>query len=131
MVPFAEERGAEFGEDAVAEVGEGRGNDAQDEGEKAECGESLDDFADGGCADEEVFPSVRSALDEYDRFDVGQFGMSLRELLESAALLGAVAHAVLVVGFLDAVDPAIAEGAFPVVKKQKRMPLGSEVFRFW
>ena len=132
MVPFAEEECAEFGEDAIAEIGNGRRENSQQQLEEAEFGQARDDFADGGRADEEVFPfAIGAAFDEDDGFDAGEFGMGLRELLKRPALFGAVAHPVLVIGELDLVDPAIAEGAFAVEEEEEGMPLGGEGGRFW
>lgn len=98
--------------------------------EKAELGQAFDDFADGGSADEEIFAAIGTAFDEDDGFDVGEFGMGLQELLECPALLGSVAHPVLVIGDLHAVDPAIAEGAIAVEEEEEGMPLGGETFLF-
>ena len=131
MVPFAEEGRAEFGEDAVAEVADRRGNDAQEDFEEAKSGQACDDFADGGAAHEEFFITVGAAFDEDDGIDFGEFGLGLRELGKGAALPGTVAHAVLVIGEFDAVDPAIAEGALAVVKEEEGMALGGEGERFW
>ena len=131
MVPFAEKGRAEFGKDAVAEVGNRRRNDAQEDLEEAEFGETGDDFADGGSADEKVFPfAIGASFHEDDGLDVGEFGMGLQELFKRFALLGAVAHPVSVIGELHLVDPAIAEGAFTVEEEEEGMPLGGEAGRF-
>jgi hypothetical protein len=130
MVPFAEEGRAEFGEDAVAEVGDRRGNNPQEQLEEAEFGQACYDFADGGSANEKIFPAVGAPFHEDDRLDVGEFGMGLQELLKRPALLGAVAHPVGVIGYLHLVDPAIAEGAFAVEEEEEGMPLGGEAGRF-
>ena len=132
MVPFAEEGRAEFGKNAVAEVGDWRGEDPQEKREEAKFRQACDDFADGGSADEKTFPfTAGAAFYEHDGIDVGEFGMGLQELLKSPALLRAVAHPVRSIGFLNAIDPAIAEGAFSVEEKEEGMPLGGEAGRFW
>ena len=132
MVPFTEKGRAKLGKDAVAEVGDRRGNDAQEDREEAEPRQARDDFADGGSADEKTFPfTAGAAFYEHDGIDVGEFGMGLQELLKCPALFGAVAHPVRSIGFLNAIDPAIAEGAFSVEEKEEGMPLGGEAGRFW
>ena len=125
--PLAEEGGAEFGEDAIADVAEEGWENLEYHLEEAERGQALDDLADGGAADEEILGAIGAAHDEHDRLGFREVGMGRGDLLlESLALFGAETDAVGEIGFLDAVDPAVAERAFTVEEEEQGVALRGE-----
>jgi hypothetical protein len=126
LVEAAKEWLAHFGEKSIANVGKESGENSQDDFEEAETGQAVNQFANRGAADKKIFAAIGTSFDEDDRFNMGDFGMGLSDLLKRCALLGAETHEPRVIGGPDAVDPAIAEGALAVKEKEEGMPPGSE-----